>query len=242
MIGLGAAMLLNAVSPAYANVPNYGVSSCRPISDELGRQLEQRRDAVEKQKGYFKLSDWPCEDDAIRDAGRYSDVLSALGEPSFAVAANRRGYRERLRLLVLPHIDPGYVLRLDISTDGSAQVTVSEAKWTSRERESEPRLLRRWTVAVDPAKANEFVRDVLRSDVLRSRFQPDVEKQVLSSNNDSEDSICINFGGAMLERLDEFGHHSVAKTGCGQSEAIEPLINELHELARVEAMTLDPVR
>lgn len=236
-----AIMLLGELSPGYADVPNYGVSKCPPVSEKLDRRSAQALDAHKTQAIYFRQTDWPCEVDANDEAGWYSSVLRALREPSFAFASSRLGFRERLRVLVLPHADPGYILRLDVRADGSALMTVSEAKWTSRKRQSEPRMVRSWAVRVDPEKAKKMVEDARLADVLRPRFQPDIEDQKPNPDDGSDQSICISFSRLILERLDEYGRHSVAKTGCGQSDAIDPVIFQIHRLAGVEVMTLEPV-
>lgn len=231
---------IGGIPLTHSNVPNDRKAQCRAIDEEVVRHLEKARDQHEKRKIYFNQMQWPCEDDALYQVGWFSRALETLDEPSFALKANAKGYKDRLRLLAFSHTGPGYILRLDYRRDGSALLTFAEGEWVEGKSDRpERRLKRRWHRAVPPQEAAAFLRDVEQASLLQRQFEQ--EGPISTKNDDGTESICIGWATAVLERLDQNGHHTVAQTGCGRSDAIYPLIDAFHEFVGLQPLSLDPI-
>lgn len=247
MLDLVLFFLLGGLPTGYSNSPNYGTAKCSAIDEEVGRHLERTRDDYEKTKIYFDLMQWRCEDDGLFHARWYSKTLGELGEPSFAIGSSATGYADRFRLLAFSHSGAGYILRLDYRLDGSALLTFAEAEFVEKRKHHpryrvERRLKVRWTRPLLDNEASAFLIQVRQADILRPQFQDEAPTVSPKADDDASDEvICISFASAVLERLDKEGRHTVAQTGCGQSEAIHPLIDAFHSLIGLEPLTLKPM-
>jgi hypothetical protein len=241
MTKLALLFLLGGLPITYSNVPNDGISKCSQIDAEVGRRLEQALDEHEKRKIYFNLLRWRCEDDGIFQARQFSRALDSLGEPSFALRSNAKGYKERLRLLAFSHSGAGYILRLDLRQDGSALLTFAESEWLQRsEHRLERRLKQKWSRPISPVEAFRFLAEVKKADILAPQFELGAT-EISTKRDDGSDEICINWATAVLERLDKEGRHTVAQTGCGRSDAIYPLIDSFHAFIGLEPLTLESI-
>lgn len=240
MLGIPLLVLIGGLPLTYSNIPNDGKAQCSQIDEEVGRHLEKARDRHEKRRIYFDLMQWPCEDDALFNAGWFSRALETLGEPSFAQKANAKGYKDRLRLLAFSHTGPGYILRLDYRPDGSALMTFAESEWVERNADRpERRLKRKWSKLTASGEAQRFLDEVEGSRLLQRRFEQ--AAAISTKNEDGSETICIGWAMAVFERLDRDGQHTVAQTGCGRSEAIYPLIESFHALVGLEPLSLEPM-
>jgi hypothetical protein len=242
MIRAALLLVLGGLPIGYPNIPNDGTAKCSQVDAELGRLLEKARDRHERAKIYFDLMQWPCENVGIWEAQWYSRALEAMGEPTFARRSNAKGFTDRLRLLAFSHSGAGYILRLDFRSDGAAILTFAESGWTSEKMDSR-HLKEKWSQLVSPKDAAALLAEVDSARILRSGFKPDNHETVVTidaTTGEQTESICIEFAGALLERLDKRGRHTVAKTGCGQSEPIYPIIDAFHELIGRKPLTLEP--
>lgn len=220
---------------------------CQAIDQDHRRHLDKQRMELKKGAIYFDLLMWPCEDDAVFDAIRFSKTLAILDEPSFALAANAKGYIDRFRLLVFSHAGAGYIIRVDYRADGTALLTFAEAEWFARsgedpQRPRQKRLKQKWSREIARAETASFLAQVNKADVLSSRFVSEVSQlpQVPTKGGGYPD-ICISFATGVLERLDRNGRHTVAQTGCGRSDAIYALVDLLHSFIGAEPLTLEPI-
>ena len=241
------ALMMGGLPVDYANLPTDGISTCEAVDQRYGRILDRRRDDYEKNRIYFDLDRWPCEDLGLFFVGWYSGALETLDEPSFEFKRSAKGYRDRLRILAFSHTGPGYILRMDYRNDGRVELTFAENDWlVSRnakgERIGRPEriLKRRWSKVIDRTKAEQLREDIILSGLLKGRFLPRLSKAKTEPDVGSDESICISMSSAVLERLDDKGTHTLAETGCDQSEMIYDLIDSFHALAGYQPLTLAP--
>lgn len=226
--------------------PTGPTDKCQAIDQDYRRHLDKQRMELEKGAIYFDLLMWPCEDDAIFEARWFSKTLAILDEPSFALAANAKGYSDRFRALVFSHAGAGYTIRVDYRTDGTALLTFAEGEWFTGsgedpQRRRERRLKQKWSREISPRDAASFLAQVNEANILSRRFvSEDSQVFQVPANSGARPDICISFATGVLERLDKNGLHTVAQTGCGRSDAIYPLIDRLHSFIGAKPLTLEP--
>lgn len=167
--------------------------------------------------------------------------LRAMAEPALNSSSALHGFRQRIRLLVLPTFEPGYAIRIDIRQSGVSQIIVVSETGQGGYSPGKRKFISK--VAGD-ADTTQFVQSAIRASNVEA--EP-VEAGPISAGNGEEgvdDSIvCTDGTMFFVEYFDAAGRpRTVKRHSCdlrfGKYRAIIPVSVMMHGLAKVPLPTV----
>lgn len=165
-----------------------------------------------------------------------AEHLQAMAEPTLNNLSALKGFRQRIRILVLPTFEAGYAIRIDIPRTGTPQILVVSETGQGGYSPGKRKFISK---KAGDAETVKFVQATIRASNVET--EP-VEAGPISGSDgksDNDDAIvCMDGTMFFLEYVDAAGHHRVLKRhGCdlrfGKYRAIVPISVMMHGLANV---------
>ena len=160
--------------------------------------------------------------------------LQAMEEPTLNTPSALKGFRQRIRILVLPTFEAGYAIRVDIPRSGVPQIIVVSETGQGGYSPGKRKFISKQAGDDDTATV---VQAAIRASNVES--EP-IEAGPISAGETDDDDVIVCTDGTMffVEYVDFAGQPKVIKRhGCdlrfGKYRAIVPISVMMHGLANV---------
>ncbi|HEY5721781.1 MAG TPA: hypothetical protein VIT45_05615 [Allosphingosinicella sp.] len=191
----------------------------------LGMTSLPAADAEPPRARYVPVDGWSSAEQPEVHEEWFGSYLQAMGEPVLSQPESLGGFRQRIRMLVVPGHGHPYAVRIDVTKSGMADVRVVRLEGSGDD--PPPRIREQETFTLGPYEVGEVDR-VIRAARLQAAPRTVADKP----DPPGYIYVCVHPCSYVVESVTEKSSYFVVRNECNVSPRFKKLVSEIDSLRR----------